>query len=204
MAIFDNFRVLKENMQRERWVIEAFTFEYKAINYVVLVKLYQENKNRPKYALLETEFLKENKFENSLIIPVNVTGFMIDTKTLREFFAIEYSKNLGDILQQFTKYFSNFIPTKINLKKSDSLLQSIHISLSISDSEDPNKKYCFNIKRNPLGELRTLYNDNKTRILRPNLYDKFANERTISFCYTKDADKEKSDNEIILNFSKRL
>ena len=204
MAIFDNFRLLKENMQSEGWVIEAFTFEYKTVNYVVLVKLYHENKNRPKYALLETEFFKENHFENSLIIPVNVNGFIIDIKTLRDFFDIEYSKNIGDILQQLTKYFSNFIPTKINLKKSDSLLQSILISLSKSDSEDPNKKYCFNIKRNPIGELRTLYNDNKTRILRPNLYAKFANERTISFCYTKETDKEKSDNEIILNFGKRL
>lgn len=203
MAIFDNFRLLKESMQNEGWIIEAFVFEYKAINYIVLAKLYMENENKPKYTLLKTEFLKENNFEESLIVPVNANGFIIDAKTLRDFFGIEYSKNLGNILQQFSAYFSEFIPTRVNISKPDSLIQPILNSLSKSDSENPNKRYCFSVKRNPKGELRTIYNDNKTKILRPKLYHKFEKEKTISFCYSENISNEKTDEDILVNFSKR-
>ena len=204
MAIFENFRLLKEDMQNEGWIIEAFAFNFKTINYVVLVKLYLENEKKPKYGLLKTEFLKESFFEKSLEIPVNVNGFIIKPKVFREFFEIEYSKNLGDILKQFNEYFSNFIPTHINNSKPDNLIYPILISLSKSDSEDPSKKYCFSVKRNTKNELRTLYNDNKTRILRPKLYNRFEKENTISFCFSKEITKEKTDEEIIFNFSKRL
>lgn len=203
MAIFENFRLLKESMESEGWIIEAFVFEYKNTKYIVLAKLYLENENRPKYGLLKTEFLKETNFEDSLTIPVNTKGFIIDAKTLRIFFGIEYSENLGNILQQFNEFFSEFIPTKINISKPDNLIRSILNSLSKSDSEDPNKRYCFGVKRNPKGELRTIYNDNKTKILRPKLYEKFAKEKTISFCYSKDIFNEKADDDILLNFSKR-
>lgn len=203
MAIFENFRLLKESMQNEGWIIEAFAFQYKTTNYIVLVKLYMENENRPKYALLKTEFIKEGNFEESLTVPVNINGFIIDAKTLRNFFGIEYSENLGNILQQFNKYFSEFIPNEVNITKPDSLIQPILNSLSKSDSEAPEKRYCFNVKRNPKGELRTIYNDNKTKILRPKLYKTFEKEKTISFCYSKDILNEKTDEEILLNFSKR-
>ena len=49
---------------------------------------------------------------------------------------------------------------------------------------------------------RTKYNDNKTRLLRPSLYDHFKNDKTISFCYKPLPSDEKDDNIIILNFSK--
>ncbi|WP_341908386.1 DUF6037 family protein [Fluviicola taffensis] len=203
MAIFENFRLLKESMQNEGWIIDAFAFQYKTTNYIVLVKLYMENENRPKYALLKTEFLKESNFANRLIVPVNINGFMIETKILRNFFAIEYSENLGNILQQFNEYFSKFIPVEVNISKPDSLIQPMLNSLSKSDSEDPEKRYCFKVKRNPKGELRTVYNDNKTKILRTKLYETFEKEKTISFCYSKDILTEKTDEEILLNFSKR-
>jgi hypothetical protein len=203
MNIFENFRLLKENMENERWIIEAFNFEYKTTKYIVLVKLYLENEDRPKFALLKTEFLKENNFEENLTVAVNTNRFIIEVKTLREFFGIGYSENLGDILRQFYKYFSNFIPTTLNRSKTTHLQLAMLDSLSKSDSEDPNKKYCYGIKRNPKGELRTIYNDNKTKILRPKLYKAFENDNTISFCYTKDSLKEKTDEDIILNFSKR-
>ncbi|MBS1489688.1 MAG: hypothetical protein JSS93_04110 [Bacteroidetes bacterium] len=203
MGVFENFRLLKEDMQKQGWVVDAFSFSYKMIDYVVLIKLYLENEIKPEYALLKTEFLKGENFEVSLEMPANVNGFIVEAKTLRQFFGIEYSKNLGDIFQQFNKYFSGFIPKQFNLTKPDFLIKPVLISLSKNDSEDPDKKYCFKVRRNPKNEFRTLFNDNKTRILRPSLYSKFANEKTISFCYSKDASDQKTDQQIIFNFSKR-
>lgn len=82
------------------------------------------------------------------------------------------------------------------------------ISLSKSDGEDVNKIYCFKVKRNPLKSNNTLgqrtpYNDNKTRLLRPTLYEKLGKETNISFCYSKNPEDEKSDDEILANWAQK-
>ena len=75
-------------------------------------------------------------------------------------------------------------------------------SLSISDSEDPNKIYCYKIRRNPNGGKRSDFNSDKTKLLRPDLFRKFENEHSVSFCYSDDPLKENDDSTILYNFSK--
>jgi hypothetical protein len=203
MNVFENFKLLKLDMITNGWVIDAFPFRYKNYDYIVLAKLYQEGEKKPKYALLKAEILKLDDVNKSLTIPANTNGFMADAKTLREFFDIDYSENIGDILCQFNECFSGFIPTKVNSEKSEVLKDVMANSLSKSDSQDPNKVYCFAIKRNPNKEKRTSFNDNKSRLLRSSLYFKFKDEKTVSFCYSSDNEREKTDVEIIENFSNR-
>jgi len=201
MGIFENLKILKQDMENHGWIIEAFPFYYNNHDYIVLVKLYQNGDEKPQYALLEVEILNKNNINNNLIVPVNINGFMTDARTLREFFNINYVENIGDILRQFNEYFSGFIPTKINMNKSSDLETVMISSLSKSDSQDPNKIYCFALKRNPDGKTRSPFNDNKSRLLRPKLYEKFKNDKTVSFSYSSIKEKEKSDEEIINNFS---
>ena len=107
MKVFENFRQLKSDMESNGWVIDAFPFTYKAVNYIVLIKLYDDNDtNRPEFALLEVEFLKKNNVSDNLIAPANTTGFLIKAQDLRKYFGIGWSENLGDILSQFNQYFS--------------------------------------------------------------------------------------------------
>lgn len=201
--ILQNLKLLKEDMESKGWVIEAFTFNYKSISYIVLVKLYIENEKRPEYALLKLEFIKANDSDHTLIVPANSNQIMISAQTLREFFNIIYSSNLRDILQQFYQYFSGFIPTQVNPNHPYNIRRLMVFSLSKSDSKDPNKIYCYTVKRNPDNEKRSPFNDNKTQLLRPTLYAKFKEERTISFCYSSDLKDEETDQEILLNFSQR-
>lgn len=204
MNIFENFRLLKTDMEEKGWVIEAFPFNFKQVNYVVLVKLYQENDVKEnRYALLRVEFLKMHDIRDNLIVPANARGFLTSTQTLREYFGIEWSENLGDILRQFNKNFARFIPNKVNPSKKEDLKVAMVKSLSESDSQDPSKIYCSSVRRNPNDGKRSTFNDNKSRLLRPNLYLKFKDDRTVSFIYSSDSEKEKSDAEIINNFSQR-
>lgn len=75
-------------------------------------------------------------------------------------------------------------------------------SLSISDSEDPNKIYCYKIRINPNGGKRSDFNSDKTKLLRPALFRKFENDPSVSFCYSDDPLKENDDSTILYNFSK--
>jgi hypothetical protein len=203
MSVFDNFKLLKMDMINNGWVIEAFPFNYKNCDYIVLAKLYQENEKKPKYALLKLEILKRNNIDERLSTPVNANGFFIEVQLLRQFFNINYGENLGDILSQFNEYFAQFIPTHVNLVKPQELKDVMISSLSKSDSQNPNKLYCYDVRRNPEGQHRTPFNDNKTKLLRPNLYLTFENDPSISFCYSTESGDEETDAEVIAKFTNR-
>lgn len=203
MYVFESFKLLKADMVANGWVIEAFPFNYRNCDYIVLAKLYGDGERKPDYALMKVEILKSEEISERLILAVNVNGFMTEAKLLRAFFDIEYGKNLGDLLSQFNEYFARFIPTHVTLDKSPHIEEAMVISLSKSDSQDPNKRFCYGVKRNPDGGQRSLFNDNKTRLLRPTLYPEFSSDPSISFCYSTDANDHKSDAAIIKNFSNR-
>ncbi len=203
MSVFESFKLLKADMVANDWVIEAFSFNYKNRDYIVLVKLYENGEKKPKYALMKVEILKSEKINERLVSAVNVNGFMSEAKLLRAFFDIEYGENLGDLLSQFNEYFSQFIPTHVTLDKSPHIKEAMVISLSKSDSQDPNKRFCYGVMRNSDGRQRTPFNDNKTRLLRPILYSEFSSDLSISFCYSTDDNDHKSDAVIIQNFSNR-
>jgi hypothetical protein len=205
--IFEDLRSLKVDMEKKGWCIDSFTFKYKQQNYIVLVKLYEDGEEKPQYGLLKIEFLEKENFNNNLLVHANSVQLLVDVKILRKYFNIEYSNNLGDILEQFNQLLSKHIPTEVIEGKSSTEQTAMVYSLSQSDSENPNKLYCYKVKRNPkrkdssLGE-RSPFNDNKTRILRPELYEKLKTEKNISFCYSEDPEDEKTDEEIINNWTK--
>lgn len=202
--VFENFKTLKSDMIRNGWIIDAFDFSYKKNHYIVLVELFEKSKSTTLYALLKIQIYDSKNMSNNIEGYVNSNGFIgIETKDLRELFNIEYRENLGDILKQFNQYFAKFIPTQVNPNKLEILKNAIIYSLSKNDSEDPNKKFCYMVRRNPDNQSRTPFNDNKTKILRPELYNLLGEDKTISFCYSLKEKDEKSDAEIILSFSNR-
>ncbi len=58
--------------------------------------------------------------------------------------------------------------------------------------------YCFAIKRNTK-RVRSEFNSTKTSLLRPSLYNEYKKDKSISFVYSSELRKEKSDNEIMEN-----
>lgn len=210
MSVFKNLKLLKCDMEKNGWIIDSFLFEYKRRTYVVIVHLYAAAEHRPKYALLKLEFLKEGKFSDSLTVAANSVKLFIEIKHLRDFFEIEYGRNYSDLIEQFNANFATFIPTILNNNKSKVEIEAISTSLSKSDSKDPKKIYCFDIKRNGMktdgtNAERSIYNDNKARLLRGSLYSilNCQNEKNLSFHFSIDPQDEKTDEEIISNWAKR-
>ena len=206
--ILKNLQLLKKSMEENGWCIDSFLFNYNKSNYIVLVKLYDPKEERPQYALLKLEFLKQDDIQNKLLVPANSYRLMVETKKLREYFGLKYGENIGEIMKQFSVYFSKYIPTKVINNKNDIQKKVMCISLNKDSSENPNKIYCYKVKRNSKradGTLRerSVYNDNKTRILRPELYEVLGIDKNLSFCYYENPEDEKSDTEIILNWTKR-
>lgn len=198
-----NLKSLKEDMKNNGWTICSFIFKYKNKNYIVLVKRFVGNVKRiSEYALVKFEFMKETDLTDLLEVEANSKGLLIDAKTLREYFDIEYSNNLGDIIDQFSNQLGDSIPTNIKMNISDIEKQAMVRSLSVSDSEDPEKIYCTMVRRNPEGKKRSEFNSDKTKLLRGELFKWFKDDESISFCYSKESEKENNDAMILKNFSK--
>lgn len=201
--MLENLKSLKEDMKNNGWTICSFIFKYKNKNYIVLVKRFVGSVKRiSEYALVKLEFMKETDLTDLLEVEANSNRLLIDAKTLREYFGIEYSNNLGDIINQFSNQLGDSIPTNIKMNISDIEKQAMVRSLSISDSEDPEKIYCTMVRRSPEGKKRSEFNSDKTKLLRGELFKYFKDDESISFCYSKELEKENDDATIIKNFSK--
>ncbi|OOF40390.1 hypothetical protein BKK49_06075 [Rodentibacter rarus] len=202
--MLDNLKLLKEDMVKKGWTICCLTFKYNNVNYIILVKRFvgQERRNN-EYALVKLHFMKVNDLKDELIVEANSSGLIIDTKTLRTYFGIKYGDNLGEILRQFTNYLNSYIPREMpdpsEISETDKM--TMVNSLSRSDSQDPNKIYCYEARRSR--GKRSEFNSDKTKLLRPTLFEYFKNDETISFYYSKKSYKEESDEKILLNFAKR-
>ena len=146
--------------------------------------------------------MKSNDLSDELQIEANSRSLIIDAKTLRMYFGIEYSNNMGDILCQFTKQLGEIIPKTVPNIVSDIERKAMVNSLSISDSENPDKIYCNKVKRNPNGGKRSEFNSDKTKLLRGSLFKHFCNETNVSFCYFDEPLMENDDATILKNFSK--
>ena len=201
--MLSNLKLLNDDMKNKGWIITSFTFRYKTINYIVLVKRFlSEEKRENKYSLVKLEFMKENDLEDSLLVEANSRQIFVDAKIFRQYFGIAYVPNLGDIFKQFYGIFGKSIPSTIKIVNTDFEKTAMVKSLSLSDSEDPTKIYCTNVRRNPEGQKRSVFNSDKTKILRPRLYQYFKDEESISFCYSNDESKNNDDATILKNFSK--
>ncbi len=201
--LLSNLKELKSDMVNKDWTICSFIFRYKGIEYIVLVKRFvgTEKRGNP-CALVKLHFIKSNDLSDDMQAEANSRGLIIEAQMLREYFGIEYTNNLGDILQQFTERLGSVIPKSVPECISDIERTAMVRSLSRSDSENPNKIYCNKVKRNPDGGRRSEFNADKTKLLRASLFEYFRNEPNISFCYYADPAMENDNATILRNFSK--
>jgi hypothetical protein len=191
-------------MKEKGWTICSFIFTYKNVEYIVLVKRFIGREQRTEeYSLVKLHFIKSDDLGHELKVEASSQRLFVDAKTLREFFGIEYASNLGSMLHQLTEQLGRSVPPVVPAPNDISTIEKnamVH-SLSRSDAEGPNKVYCTHVRRNPNNSERSIFNSNKTKLLRPLLYDKLQNERHISFCYSFDKDKERTDSDILKHFA---
>ena len=207
-----NLFSLRADMQRKGWTIDSFRFPFNGVNYVVLVILYLPGEEKG-YALVKLDFLHPEDFRYHMLVPANSKGLICGAMDLRIFFKIppDY-EHLGDALRTLTRQLGYCTPTKVNTSKSQTEKKAIVYKISDENSDDAEKLYCFAVKRNPVlidkqtNEPRQLkrsaYNDRKTQILRPSLYERLGIDDTLSFCYSGDPKMDYPDEVIIDNWLK--
>lgn len=187
MAPMANISVLLNDLRRTHWHITAFPFHYKKVNYIVI---FEDIANLPlvanKYVVLLT-FIDRSDENRILQVKANEYSFEFKVKQFREYFGIQYSPNLGDVFKQFYAYFGQFVPQSRVPHLDAETLQAVVKKLSHNDKDNANALCCYKVIRNGIYDgvqhRRTPFNSDKTKLLRPNLFEMLGSEDTLSFCY---------------------
>lgn len=120
-----------------------------------------------------------------------------------QFFDVERGKGNRNLFVDFSEKFAQAIPKQKSNVNNDKKLRNIQAIRCEADGT--NAIYCCGVIRNGLkkdgtSKYRTPENDNKARTLVHTLYEKLGKDKTISFCFTEDCQKQKTEMEILVNF----
>ncbi|MFB7158917.1 MULTISPECIES: DUF6037 family protein [unclassified Lysinibacillus] len=199
MSALVNLRSLRDDMRSKGENFDIFDFSYNGKSYFVIVKVFDQ-KDKPKHALVKLVFLRVEDVADKFEAWANVNGLDRKSKDIRNYFHIPYHEGgVSDALQRLYKALGSNIPTIFNKKRKDDSDKNAALSNYVisSDPTDPNKKYCFGVMKTG---GRSPFNDEKTQLLRKNLYIALGDIKELSFLYSTDPSKEKDDPTIIQNY----
>jgi hypothetical protein len=197
---FKNLPKLLSSMEKKAWIIDSFLFKYKNENYVVILKLYSDTERKPsKYAKAKLEFIRANNTNES--IQAYADFYEVHFHSLDEFakfFKIKRGNANRNLFLDFSEIFSKFIPDEKHEEKQGLIRQ---LQGSRCEGNNPNAIYCYDVRRN--GEtdgrknIRSKANSNKAYTLRKSLYEKYKDDKNLSFFFSDKSEDERTDEEII-------
>ncbi|THA14877.1 hypothetical protein D3M83_10760, partial [Rodentibacter pneumotropicus] len=140
--------------------------------------------------------------DKKLELDANSRDFInLNVKEFREFFSIPYIEGMvGDAIKKFKQYFGKSIPLFISEKN---LHEKEFISNYIDSKGGYNKgKYLSHVMRLPSKKQRKALTGYKAKLLRPEVYNYFKDDKTITFVFFTEQEKEHTLDEILRLFSK--
>ncbi|HAP3574401.1 TPA: hypothetical protein IUD81_002634 [Enterococcus faecalis] len=205
-----NLTKLLNSMEEKGWYVTGFSFNYKRNEFVSIISRAPEDIKYSRCPLNITSCMtiyKNRDLENPLICYTADRWIHVNVPDFYRFFELEGKNDVPFklIIQRFIKYLDGYIDPVFRKKQTKQIEKCILNYLSVSDSTSPNRIYCFSVghsrcRKDGTPGKRSTFNSEKTRRLRSKLYEKYGKYTELSFSYSEDPNKEKSDWEIIRNF----
>lgn len=211
-----NLRSLKQSLLDNGFFIELFTFRYKSKNFLVFFRLLNDKEKKlSEYKYQSGHFLIKKLDSKDNVIAVlskyvNSNGFMskgkymskTEVKEIREFFELPYGTYKELKFSELYEKLNNSIPLEINLERRKNYKSELSKALYDS-TEEEDRLYCYDMRRLPVNKHRSIENSEKTKLLRPSLYENYKEESTLSFYYSPNKEDEETDHAIELKYSRR-
>ena len=192
------------NLLKEKgWHITAFLFCFNGKSYIVLfedLEVLKLVKGRNQVLLT---FIDRDDEERMLRVKANERFFDIDAKKLRQFFGIEFSNRLGASFLELYEAFNDIIPDALPEAFESQMLDVVIRRLDENDGDSGRCCYCaaHNGESHGKKSIRSPFNTDKTRLLRPELFKLLGGDDTVSFRFREKGDV--SDKDILERFRKR-
>ena len=192
--------------EEKEWVIDSFLFEYKKEDYVVILKLYNDTERKPsEYAKVKLGFIRANNIKESIQAYADFYEIHFNSSNeFANFFNINRGNANRNLFVDFSEIFSKFIPDK-KYEEKQGLIQQLQGSRC--ERNNPNAIYCYDVRRN--GEtdgrknIRSKANSNKAYTLRRSLYEKYKEDKNLSFFFYDKLEDVRTDEEIIKQVAAR-
>lgn len=192
--------------EEKEWVIDSFLFEYKKEDYVVILKLYNDTERKPsEYAKVKLGFIRANNIKESIQAYADFYEIHFNSSDeFANFFNINRGNANRNLFVDFSEIFSKFIPDK-KYEEKQGLIQRLQGSRC--EGNNPNAIYCYDVRRN--GETdgrkntRSKANSNKAYTLRRSLYEKYKEDKNLSFFFYDKLEDVRTDEEIIKQVAAR-
>lgn len=207
MPIINNIGSLKNDLENNGWHMTAFQFNYNGVYDVLFENNEDFEKRKNPYASVTLTFIDTNSINRIYTIEANQVRMFFNAKDFREFFKIKYSDNLGDVFKQFFDKFVQIVPSKMPNTLSQRQNDEIDHCLASREGHNPNAIYCYDARR--LGKRdgkqmhRSIFISNLTHRKKPDLFEYFKNESTVTFYYSDNSNDELTDIQIINKFIER-
>ncbi len=204
-----NLRALRDDMRKVEKAVVVFRLTYKSRNYFVAVCLLTEeeqSKASNKYALVRLRFMRVSNLDDYLDCYANSRKLMDHYGKIRQYFGVEPQADINCWIDSFFDYLGKRIPTNVPVKQDKEEHNAVIITICHHENRDPNRIYRSHIFRN--GKIngkqkyRTEYNAQLAMVRFPKLYKVFKDDKMVSFAFTDDINKEKTEEEILENFRK--
>lgn len=208
-ALMPNIKLLRDDLRRKNWHMTGFSFKYNGCIYSVLFENLDNITRKNELAIVALSFIDNANPAREARFEANSAKLFVSPQELRSYFRIKYSENCGDIFKQFYGSFGNAIPDSIPTQIPIEIKKQLIEKLCGYDGDNPNAVFCFDVHRNGVDSrtgkqrFRRIFNDNRAKLLRNDLYEYFANDPTISFCFSADARKEETTYAIIRKYVER-
>lgn len=125
-----------------------------------------------------------------------------EIKEIREFFELPFGTYKELKFSELYQKLNNSIPLEISINNREKYKKELSKVLYDSTAEE-DRLYCYDMRRLPINKHRTIENSEKTKLLRPSLFEKYKEETTISFYYSPNKEDEETDHAIELKYSRR-
>ena len=196
-----NLDSLAKDMKKKNYYISAFVFNFLQKEYMVFVKRFRPGMIRhSNYARVVLEIIDADDSTHRLECEANKLRLIASDEEIREFLNEPPSTHPGNIALAFTRALGYAMPTSVRIFTTAEKKKMVSV---FYDDDNADKIYCMRLKRNPEGQHRSEANTQKAKLLVPDLYERFRIDDTISFCFTADEEKDKSVNDILLDFARR-
>jgi len=188
---------LLKSLRDNNWHLTVFEIYYNGCSYIVIFEDAKEIPH-PNYYSVKLTFIKNNGSHEELETFAKANKINISLTEFVRFFNIQKRGQYADFIKDFYKLFNNQMPSKftpIDSRFVDYALQAIN------RHEPNNGRCCYDARRNLMPnslteyKCRTVFNTEKTKLLRPDLFAKLGRDPHISFYY-REYD-ELDDNEIL-------
>lgn len=200
--------LLLSDMEARGWLIDSFPFTYNHVETIVILKRFRsgETKRKP-YDVVKLEFIYRDNAKCSIHAYADFFNVRFETvKQFVDFFHIIGRNFDRDLFDDFSQYFAPFIPTAKIVRKTDR--QERELLGSRAEGNNPDAIYCFDVRRSGFKDdgtpkTRSIENDNKAAVLRPELYQKYKGDMTLSFFFSANPQDERTDEEIMATVAQR-